>query len=80
MFWLQGVHRQTVHFGSIKRNFVPIVYVRLQMISGRDSSLRHKSMYTVYDCYTYRTFTVYKVLYKIALLGYILLKMTVLCN
>jgi len=52
MFRLQSSLRQAVRVRSIKGNYVPVVYMQLQTVNGRDLILTCKG---VYDCYTERS-------------------------
>jgi len=44
MFQLQSSHHQAVYVTSIKGNYIPAVYIQLQMISGRYFGLTYKGM------------------------------------
>jgi hypothetical protein len=45
MFWLQSSHHQAVYIRSIAGNYIPVFYIQLQMISGRDIGLTFRGKY-----------------------------------
>ena len=45
MFRLQSSQHHAVYIGSIKGNYVPLVYIWLQMIIGRDVGPTCRSIY-----------------------------------
>jgi len=48
MYQVQSNHH-VVYIRSMKGNYIPVIHISLQMISGQDLSLTYKGMY---GCYT----------------------------
>jgi len=44
MFQLQSSHHQAVYMKSIQRNLTPVVYIQLNVYSGRHLDLTYKGM------------------------------------
>jgi len=44
MFQLKNSHHQAIYVRSIKGNFIPAVYIQLQMFSGRYFDLTYKGV------------------------------------
>jgi len=44
MFHLQSTQYQALYVRSIKGNFIPVVYIRLKMISVKYFGLKYKGM------------------------------------
>jgi len=42
MFQIQTSHQQAVYVRSMKENHIPVVYIKLKVISGRHLSLTYK--------------------------------------
>jgi len=49
MYQVQSSHYHAVYIRSMKGNYIPVVHMLLQIISGQDLSLTYESMY---GCYT----------------------------
>jgi len=49
MYQVQSSHHHAVYIRSMEENYIPVVHILLQMISGKDLCLTYEG---IYGCYT----------------------------